>query len=587
MKRLSLLLFLCFAFVGCVAVASRSDGLPTVTVKNGTYTGVYSASYHQEFFLGMPYAQVPKRFTAAQGLQKAWAGRHDAKSYPPHCIGYGGDDVGYTLSEDCLYLNVIRPAGLRNTSNLPVAVWIHGGGLYMGGSADRRYNLSFMVDHSMKMGSPIIGVSLNYRLSAFGFLAGREATKGGATNLGFRDQRLALQWVRENIQAFGGSPAKVTVFGESSGAESIAAQVLAYKGRDDGLFRGAIAQSGFGGLLRRYPGGFNDTGLMQATYDRLVGNTSCARLVGTAQSLDCLRDVPFAEINHALNVSKVGPWPPILDGDFFMDFPANQLAEGDFRRVPVLIGTNSDEGTALGNPTAIAGHPVSSNTDLREALKKQLASSQTTKEIDGLVDELMYLYPDIQSVGIPSLETWPHVIQPNDSYAETLGTQYRRVTAIFGDLAMHYTRRRANLAWCKHGLPSFAYRFDVTVNGVSQNIGATHFQEVAFVLLNFGGEGYATNPFGGNDEAYTARAKALAITMATAWVNFINYLDPNGKNGLGFRHGARWPKYDTGAGGGVGQDVVWTLEGGAVEVDDWRAAGIEWMMDHALSVFGN
>jgi len=100
----------------------------------------------------------------------------------------------------------------------------------MGGSADKRYNLSFIVDHSVKMGAPIIGVSINYRLSAFGFLAGSEATQAGATNLGFRDQRLALQWVRENIKAFGGSPEKVTVFGESSGAESVSAQVLAYNG---------------------------------------------------------------------------------------------------------------------------------------------------------------------------------------------------------------------------------------------------------------------------------------------------------------------------------------------------------------------
>ncbi|GJN68626.1 hypothetical protein PLIIFM63780_001190 [Purpureocillium lilacinum] len=437
------------------------------------------------------------------------------------------------------------------------------------------------------MGAPIIGVSVNYRLSAFGFLAGSEAMQSGATNLGFRDQRLALQWVRENIKAFGGSPEKVTVFGESSGAESVSAQVLAYNGRDDRLFRGAIAQSGFGGLLRRYPGGFNDTELMQATYDHLVGNTSCAALVGTAKSLDCLQRAPLAELNYALNVSKVGPWPPVLDGDFFKDFPANQLSNGDFRQVPVLIGTNSDEGTAFGNPTAVAGHPVNSDEELRPALKNRLASKQTKAEIDGLVDELMFLYPNIQSVGIPSLETWPHVIQPNDTYAKTLGTQYRRITAIFGDISMHYMRRRANLAWFKRGLPSYAYRFDVTVNGVPPSTGATHFQEVAFVFLNFNGEGYAVNPFGGDNKVYTAKAKALATTMATAWVNFVNHLDPNGKKGLGLPGGSTWPKYDTGAGGGVGQNVIWDLAGGAIEIDDWRAAGIKWLMEHALSVFGN
>jgi carboxylesterase type B len=134
-----------------------------------------------------------------------------------------------------LYLNVIRPSGINETADLPVAVWIHGGGLVMGGSADKRYNLSFIVEHSVDMGTPIIGVSINYRLSAFGFLTGNTALAAGATNIGFRDQRLALQWVHENIGPFGGSSEKVTIWGESSGAESMMAQVLAYNGKPAGV----------------------------------------------------------------------------------------------------------------------------------------------------------------------------------------------------------------------------------------------------------------------------------------------------------------------------------------------------------------
>jgi len=90
--------------------------------------------------------------------------------------------------------------------------------------------MSFIVAHSVDMGTPVIGVSINYRLSAYGFLGGQQALAAGATNIGFRDQRLALQWVHENIGAFGGDPGKVTIFGESSGAESVAAQVFAYNG---------------------------------------------------------------------------------------------------------------------------------------------------------------------------------------------------------------------------------------------------------------------------------------------------------------------------------------------------------------------
>lgn len=99
-----------------------------------------------------------------------------------------------------------------------------------GGSQDRRYNLSFIVQNSVDLGTPMIGVSINYRVSAFGFLAGSEVLEAGIANNGFRDQRLALQWINENINSFGGDPTKVTIWGESSGAESVSAQVLAYNG---------------------------------------------------------------------------------------------------------------------------------------------------------------------------------------------------------------------------------------------------------------------------------------------------------------------------------------------------------------------
>jgi carboxylesterase type B len=102
-----------------------------------------------------------------------------------------------------------------------------------------------MVQNAVKIGKPIVTVNVNYRLSAWGFLSGSEELKDtGALNLGLRDQRLALQWVQENIAAFGGDPLRVTIYGESAGAASVGYHLTAYKGRDDKLFRGAIMQSG-------------------------------------------------------------------------------------------------------------------------------------------------------------------------------------------------------------------------------------------------------------------------------------------------------------------------------------------------------
>lgn len=114
----------------------------------------------------------------------------------------------------------------------------------LGGTADERFNLSFIVENSVKIGKPIIAVALAYSLGPWGFIASQEVINAGDTNIGLRDQRLALHWVNENIAAFGGDPEKVTLFGVSAGAASIGWQLTAYNGRDDNLFRAAIMQSG-------------------------------------------------------------------------------------------------------------------------------------------------------------------------------------------------------------------------------------------------------------------------------------------------------------------------------------------------------
>lgn len=220
---------------------------PTANVRNGTLVGRYAPAYDEDYFLGIPFAQPPVgdlRFRPPQPLNESWSGERNATEYSPQCIGYGMDtwSQGNYVSEDCLTLNVVRSTG--SGTGLPVLVWIHGGGFVMGGSSDHRYNQSFIVQQAALAGNPIIAVSINYRLAEWGFLYGQAVQDSGNTVLGFRDQRLALQWVQENIKAFGGDPSRVTIQGESAGGTSIAALLLAYGGRDDGLFSGAIAESG-------------------------------------------------------------------------------------------------------------------------------------------------------------------------------------------------------------------------------------------------------------------------------------------------------------------------------------------------------
>ena len=167
---------------------------------------------------------------------------------------------------------------------------------------------------------------------------------------------------------------------------------------------------------------------------------ACADLIGSSASLSCLRDLPFDDLNQALNYTGYGPgnWVPVLDGDFIADYFSNQVANGEFVKVPVLIGTNTDEGAGnFGQRRGPNGTGINTDEDMRYALKNVFppeAAENTGRTIDQLIDEVMYVYPDIQRVGIPSLERWPHVIKDGDEYAETLGLQFRRGAAFFGDL---------------------------------------------------------------------------------------------------------------------------------------------------------
>lgn len=163
---------------------------------------------------------------------------------------------------DCLTVDIVRPSGTESCAGLPVLVWIYGGGITLytlppdisfrsrgigfdaGGSADPRYNTSYLVNASAVIQKPIILVSINYRVGGWGFLASREVLAAGESNIGLFDQRLALRWIQENIGAFGGDPKKVTISGESAGGFSVGYHLTAFDGRNDGLFRAVIMQSG-------------------------------------------------------------------------------------------------------------------------------------------------------------------------------------------------------------------------------------------------------------------------------------------------------------------------------------------------------
>ncbi|KAJ7765364.1 Alpha/Beta hydrolase protein [Mycena metata] len=313
---------------------------PSVTIKNGTVRGVDLPQFNQSIFFGIPYAQPPVgdlRLEPPRSINASF-GTIDAIAYGPHCwskftTGFD-DNSGFNNSEDCLTLNVIRPAGVSEKSPVPVVVWIHGGGLISflttGGSGDFRYNGSWIVESSIANGKPIVFLSL----ASLDFLGGKALKSVGSLNFGLRDQRLALHWVQENIA--------------QAGASSVHAHIVAYGGRDDKLFNQAIAESGSGG---NYTAG--DSPTFQVTYDAFLANTTCAWTANSsvATQLSCLKSLPIDEFRESSVNAETGI---VFDGDL-INVPGTFQAykSGKWVKVAFLTGSNSDEGRSFAH-----GRPV-------------------------------------------------------------------------------------------------------------------------------------------------------------------------------------------------------------------------------------
>jgi carboxylesterase type B len=418
-----------------------------------------------------------------------------------------------------------------------------------GGSRDPRYNLSYIVEQSVQAGKPIVAVSINYRLSLWGFLFSKEMEAAGAGNIGFRDQRMALQWLHDNIAAFGGSPKKVTIWGESAGARSLGMQLIAYDGHHDDLFRGAVLQSGSPVAK------FTNADGWQPYFDALVAKTGCA---GENDRLGCLRGLDWQTLNAIFNgTNPLDVRPPtlsaVVDGDFITGQGSVLLKQGKFAKVPLLTGNNFDEGTAYAKQGV--------NTD------DEFASWLASLGLDSnQVESISSLYPNDPAVGIPaSFEGVPPAVP--------YGVQFKRVAAVAGDYQQHAGRRLLAESYASAGLSVYSYMWNVIVNGLPAPIyGATHFQEVAFVFYNIQGVGYAANPFANKPQSYVE----LADLMSKMWVHFMADADPNFEGA-----GIAWPKYKA----GKPDNLVFDTDHdnlGYVAKDDYRKEGISYLLDHVF-----
>jgi carboxylesterase type B len=274
-----------------------------------------------------------------------------ADTYGPQCyqVGFVGNPIpswaagDIETSEDCLFLNVQGPA---NATNLPVLVWIHGGGY---GAGNGRQDFTDLLTTT---GNSFVVVSIQYRLGPFGFLASDEVARRGVANAGLLDQFFALQWVQKYISQFGGDPSAVTISGESAGAGSVMLLDMAYGGSlGTSLFRSTIAASPY--LPKQYA---YDDWLPTQSYYAFADRAGCPiGAYGNASNtlFDCLVSKDSETLQNAsaqvTETATYGTWAflPVTDGVFIQDAPSSQLLEKRVNGRSLLVGNNASTYTKL------------------------------------------------------------------------------------------------------------------------------------------------------------------------------------------------------------------------------------------------
>lgn len=455
-------------------------------------------------FLGIPFAKPPVgplRFAPPEAPEP-WSGVRDGTSQPAMCLqnldvinAEGLKEMKLKLppvsmSEDCLYLNIYAPAHAHEGSNLPVMVWIHGGGLMTG--------MASMYDGSLlTVNEDLVVVTIQYRLGVLGFFStGDEHARG---NWGYLDQVAALRWVQQNIAHFGGNPDRVTIFGESAGGTCVSTHVVSPMSQ--GLFHGAIMESGVALL----PYLIADTSEMFST---MVAKVSGCEAMDSEALVHCLRAKSEAEI---LAINKVVQMvPAVVDGEFLPRHPKELLASEDFRPVPSIIGVNNDEygwtiPLVMGTTQMIK---ELSRENLQAILKKTTAQLMLPLECsDLLMEEYM---GDIED-------------------PKTLQAQF---TELMEDFMFVIPALQVAHFQCPHA-PVYFYEFQHQITFLKDirppHVKADHGDEIPFVFGYF---------FWDMKTDFTEEEKLLSRRMMKYWANFARHGNPNSE-GLSY-----WPVMD-------------------------------------------
>ncbi|KAH0525156.1 hypothetical protein TsFJ059_007559 [Trichoderma semiorbis] len=553
--------------LGLLPISVTAQGQVNVTIPSGTIIG--NSIDNIEEFNGIPFADPPVGQLRLRPPQKLSTHLGDfyatgvAKLCPqgpivslpielPSCgitaagavtESFGDEGPEDNQSEDCLTVTIHRPAGTKAGDNLPVLFYIFGGGFMIGGTSVSINNPTKFVQASIELGKPFIFAAVNYRVAGWGFMPGSEILREGSANAGLLDQRMGLEWVADNIEAFGGDPSKVTIWGQSSGSISVFDQLVLYDGDNiyngNPLFRAAIMNSG-----SVTPVDPVDSAKSQALYEHVVREANCEG----DDSLACLRGLSHEDFAAAANSvpgllsyeSLALSYLPRPDGTVLTASPHVLAREGKFPAVPMIFASQEDEGTLFSFFQEDMGS-TDKITDYLSDLYFHNANKSLVRSFVSTYSERPEDGSPYRTGAIPPLCPYPGK---------------KRIASILGDIVFTLIRR-----WTLE-----------TIDAVHPGLD---------LWSSFASYDYLLNPLGtkhGSDTTvFFDKTNAYPPTLRGRkyYINFVYNMDPND----GLPVNVTWPKYTE------GKQLLWyNLLADTLRTDDFRSNTSDFITDYIDSL---
>ncbi|KAJ6468659.1 alpha/beta-hydrolase [Mycena vitilis] len=482
---------------------------PVVDTTSGSYVGVQDTQNEVDVFLGIPFASASARFMPALPVSNVQEGPQNADAFGADCpqfaspFGEAGVLAGPPLrganqSEDCFFLNVWRPAGTSAAERLPILVDIYGGGYFSGSGSE--WNGTNLVRRSVATNKPFIYINFNYRTGVFGFIGSAQAPLS-ALNVGLQDQRDALRWIQDNAATFGGDASLVTITGESAGGASVHLHYLYPDSR--ATFRAGITSSGTALVTNAPACEWHDR--PGGAYNVLGNITGCGTGTGSFQ---CLQNIPFdtflplALSTYQSPGSALPPWAICVgpQGSLLDEYPVKKVLTGDFLQLPIVTGSNRNEGNFIIGTDFLDMSPQPNSTEENALLSAFIGGHATNSKTvpNATLEALLALYAD-----------------PTDNLA-TNSSLYNRAAQFETDFTF-LAPNRLFLETASTKQDVWAYSFQQPVPGTPDVFGAFHTSDLYYLDV-----GFAIVPTG-----------EIVTQLQDFYISFTNDLNP----------GTSWPKY--------------------------------------------